>query len=102
METKKDFDSASLLNDHSKDISGLGEKVGKCYSSERYEDFRDAVKKITLESMDGGGVGGGQEKIKTYATQAIKDYNRDDTWRKITFWVPIILSGVAIILAYFK
>lgn len=45
-EPKKDFDTATLLNDHGKDISGLAEKLGKCYSAERYEDFQEAVEKL--------------------------------------------------------
>lgn len=45
-EIKKDFDPETLLRDHGKDISGLAEKLGKCYSSERYEDFQGAVEKI--------------------------------------------------------
>lgn len=54
-EVKKDFDTATLLNEHGGDISRLGDKVAKCYSSERYEKFQDAVEKIALRTIDGTG-----------------------------------------------
>jgi hypothetical protein len=41
------------------DIDVLGEKVSKCYSSERYEEFQQAVEKITwryIKSFIGFGV----------------------------------------------
>lgn len=45
-ESKKDFNAETLLNEHGKDISGLSDRVGKCYSTEKYEDFQGAVEKI--------------------------------------------------------
>lgn len=48
IEPKKDFNAETLINEHGKDISGLVDKVTKCYSSERYEEFQGAVEKITL------------------------------------------------------
>lgn len=46
IEPRTDFDTATLLNEHGGDISRLSERVGKCYSSERYEDFQEATEKI--------------------------------------------------------
>ncbi len=43
---EQDFNTKELLNEHKKDISTLGEKVTKCYSSENYEYFQTAVEKI--------------------------------------------------------
>ena len=43
---KKDFNAETLLNTHDKNISDLSEKLNKSYSSERYEDFQEAVEKI--------------------------------------------------------
>lgn len=45
-EPKNDFDTKTLLNDHGKDISGLSDKLTKCYSSERYEEFQEAIEKV--------------------------------------------------------
>lgn len=98
----QDFDANTLLNNHEKDISSLGDKLCKCYSSERYSEFQDAVKKISLEGMDVSGTGGGQEKIKHYALQAIRDYNKEDIWRKITFWAPILISIIALIFTAYS
>lgn len=50
---KKDFNTDTLLNEHAKDISSLSEKADKCYSSERYEDFQEAVEKITGRYLKG-------------------------------------------------
>jgi hypothetical protein len=74
MEPKKDFDTATLLNDHGKDITGLSEKLAKCYSSERYEDFQAAVKKNVLEVM---GSDEGRDKIKAHAKESTKEYNEE-------------------------
>src|SRR3990167_1682320 len=93
-EPKKDFDTATLLNDHGKDISGLGEKISKCYSKENFQIFQEDVEKIVLKTIDAGD---GRKNVKSHATEAIKEYNRDNTWEKVKFWVPTILSVVAII-----
>ena len=47
----KDEDLAGLTKDHSYAIDYLKEKMDKCYSSERYEDFQTAVRKIVDEQI---------------------------------------------------
>ncbi len=93
-EPKKDFDTNTLLNEHGKDISGLGEKLGKCYSKENFQIFQEDVEKIVLKTIDSGN---GRNNIKSYVVETIKEYNRDNTWEKVKFWVPTILSAIAIV-----
>lgn len=35
------------------DVSALGAKIERCYSSERYEDFQEAVEKIIQRYLKG-------------------------------------------------
>lgn len=98
MENKTDFDTKTLLNDHGKDITGLGEKVNKCYSQDKYEDFQNAVEKIVLKTMGGKD---GIKEIKEHATDATKNYLAQEIWKQKTFWIPIILAAVSIIISIF-
>lgn len=98
-EPKKDFHAEQLVQEHSKDISGLGEKLGKCYSEERYNVFQEHVEKIVIKTL---GSKDGRAEIKTYATEATKDFLAQDTWRKVTFWLPTIVAIIAVLVAIFK
>jgi anti-sigma-K factor RskA len=96
-EPKKDFDTTALLIEHKGDISRLVEKVAKCYSEERYEEFQIAVERITLKIIEGTG----REKIKLHAKEAAKEYSEEKGENKKNFWTPniiqIIIALVAII-----
>lgn len=98
---KSDFnegDIAKATKQHEKSISDLENKiedVDKCYSAQRYEEFQEAVKKITLETLDGAG----REKIKAHAKDSVKEYNQENGWKKITFWLPTIISVIVAIVA---
>ena len=35
------------------DVNSLSEEVGRCYSKDRYEDFQEAVEKITYRFFTG-------------------------------------------------
>jgi len=85
---KKDFDTATLLNEHEGDIYRLGEKVAKCYSTERYAEFQDAVETIVLRTIDGTG----REKIKVHSKESAKEFNLEDGWTKKKFWIPVVVS----------
>lgn len=91
METdqKKDFNAVNLLQEHQKDITGLGEKLLKCYSIDRYEDFQTAVKKIILEII---GSEEGRVKIKAHATESTKEYIDEKTANNKNFWTPNIIQ----------
>lgn len=97
LEIKTDFDAKTLLNDHGKDITGLGEKVAKCYSQDRYEDFQNAVERIVLKTMGGKD---GIKEIKEHATEATKTYLADEKWKQKTFLIPTIASIISIILVF--
>jgi len=90
---KKDFNTETLLNEHGKDIPGLGEKLAKCYSADRYEEFQEAVEKIAFRTIDGTG----REKIKSHAKETVKDVKGENSWTNLTFWLPTAISVVAII-----
>lgn len=92
---KKDFNAEALLNEHGKDISGLNEKLAKCYSEERYEFFESAVEKITLTIIDGSG----RTKIKAHAKEAAGEYSRENGWTKLTFWLPWAISAASLVVA---
>lgn len=95
-----DFDAKTLLNDHGKDISGLAEKVGKCYSEDRFQTFQKDVKTIVLEIL---GHDDGKAKMKEWtegiADKAVETYkksNKDGNWTKLTFWLPTAISIIAL------
>jgi vacuolar-type H+-ATPase subunit E/Vma4 len=96
---KKDFDVSTLVQEHGKDISGLGEKLAKCFSEERYNVFQEHVEKIVIKTL---GSKDGRKEVKEYSTEATKEYLDENTWRKVTFWLPTIIAAVAIIVAIFK
>lgn len=99
LETKTDFDAKTLLNDHGKDITGLGEKVSKCYSQDRYKDFQTAVEDIVLKTMGGKD---GIKEIKEHATEATKTYLAIETWKQKTFWVPTVIAVGSVAIAFLK
>lgn len=76
------------------DIDVLDEKVGKCYSLERYEEFQDAVEKIVLKTISGET---GGEKIKKHA----ETYFKTTIIYGIAVWIITTILAIAISL-YFK
>ena len=96
---KKDFDVSTLVQEHGKDITGLGEKLAKCFSEERYSVFQEHVEKIVLKTLGGKD---GRKEIKEYATEATKEFLQHDTWRKITFWLPTTVAILAVLVAWLK
>lgn len=78
------------------DVNAVEEKISKCYSHERYQEFQEAVEKIALKTM---GNDDGRKKVKEHATEAVKDFIRDESWKSKTFWIPTIIAGVAALAA---
>jgi hypothetical protein len=81
------------------DIVHVHEKLEKCYSQERYSDFQEAVKKITLDVL---GHDDGKAKIKPCAREATKEFFEEDSWRKAKLWIPVALSIAAVLVSIFK
>ena len=77
-------------------VSGLDDKVSKCYSTERYEEFQSAVETIALKVLDAGN---GREKIKNHAKEATKEYMDINGWEKFKVWVPMIVAVAAVIVS---
>lgn len=80
------------------DINALDDKVAKCYSSERYPEFQEVVRKIIIEVI---GSDEGRKKIKAHAKEAAKEYKEENGWSKIQFWLPTIISVLVLIVAVF-
>jgi hypothetical protein len=81
------------------DLTLIHDKLGRCYTEDRFEHFQEAVEKIVLKTL---GQDEGRKKIKSYAREEAKEYSNEDWWKKINFWLPIILSIVSLILAYYS
>lgn len=104
--TRRNQGSSSVpseLQDAAKisDVDALGEKVQKCYSQDRYEEFQGAVEKITLKTLDATE---GRKKVKELAKESAKEYSEDQGWKNKQFWIPVVVSliglGVAIFAAF--
>lgn len=75
------------------DVDALGDKIDKCYSTERYEEFQGAVKKIVVDTLDGSD---GRTKVKSHATEATKEYLSAAGWEKAKFWIPTVIAVLSI------
>lgn len=80
-------------------VDRLEEKLNNCYSTERHEEFQTKVKTIVLDVL---GHDDGKAIIKPCAKTAAKEYNEESTWRKLGFWLPVVISIVACAIAFFK
>jgi hypothetical protein len=78
------------------DVNALEARMEKCFSSEKYEEFQTAVQKITLETIDSGA---GRTKIKAHGREATKEYLDENSWKKLLFWVPTVISVVSVAVA---
>lgn len=81
---------------YAQDVNALQEQVDKCYSTERYEDFQDAVKRIILETLDSGE---GRTKVKGHAKESTKEYLDENSWKKLVFWAPTLISIISVAVA---
>ena len=69
------------------DVNAIDEKVERCYSQDRYEEFQEAVEKIVLKkigSEDGG------EKIKKHAG----DYFQSKFGWVVFIWVVTLIVSM--------
>jgi len=98
-EPKNDFEVGKLVQEHDKDILGLAEKLAKCFSLDRYDVFQEHIEKLVLKTL---GSKDGRKEVKEYATEATKEFLQHDTWRKITFWLPIVVAVLAVFVAWLK
>jgi hypothetical protein len=86
----------------SHEVTLLSQKLDKCYSKDRYEDFQSAVRKIITEALDIAHI---EIKIKKIGKEGAKDYLEKKGWEQKTFWIPTIISvitGLIALAAYFK
>lgn len=76
----------------------LEERLDKCYSKEDYKCFQEDVTKISLATI---GSEDGRTAVKKHAKEAAKDFFEEDAWRKMKFWIPTIISVLAVAVAIF-
>lgn len=81
------------------EVKGINEKLDCAYSSKNYKDFQDAVSEIILDKITGDPI---KPKLVDISKDTIKQYLSQENWEKFKFWAPLILSAVAILVAYIK
>lgn len=84
------------IEQHTKDINELAEKVHKCYSEERYQQFQNHVEEIALKTLKGED---GRKQVKEYAKEAAKEHIESETWKSKTLWIPVSISVIGIIIS---
>ena len=82
-----------------RDVSALEGRIEKCYSEERYAKFQTDVRQIVLETL---GNDDGRTKVKAHACEAINDQKRTTGWEYIKFLTPIVMSAIAIGVAFYR
>lgn len=104
MENHSDFNTGQLLhlNKHDTEIANIHEKLDRCYSGLRYDDFQRDVKKNALEALESDT---GRTKIKAYADEAITAYLDKKGEKSFTKWVSggsLLVAIIAVLVAIFK
>lgn len=74
----------------------LAEKLARCYSQDKYEEFQTAVEKISLKAISDEV---GRDKVKTIAKDATKEFLEERGWRSKSFWIPVVISIVGLLVA---
>lgn len=71
------------------DITHVNEKLDRCYTKDKYDEFQGAVEAISLKALEGTA---GRNQIRCTALEAIKDYKTEVVNRGREFWVPVGIS----------
>lgn len=71
------------------DINALDDKVAKCYSKDRYEDFQNDVEKIVLKTI---GSEDGGDKIKKHA----QNYFKGQIGWGVLLWLVTLIASMFI------
>ena len=83
-------------------VTGIEARLAKTYSSERYEEFQEAVEKIIYRVLE---TDTAQIKLKGRIQTEIKDFLDKRAYQSKTFWIPTIIgliAAFAAVLALFK
>jgi hypothetical protein len=73
-------------------VEALEAKVDKCYSSEKYKEFKEEVEGIVLAQL---GTDKGHDVLNAYVDMRIEKAVKERGLKNKTFWVPTIISTVA-------
>lgn len=77
-------------------LNGLEERLEKAYSSERYEEFQEAVEKIIWRALE---TDTAHTKFEAKIQTEIKKYMEEKGWKNKTFWIPTIIAIIAAVAA---
>lgn len=77
-------------------LSQHDDRINKAYSTERYEEFMCAVKKIVLEVLDSSSA---ETIIKKQALNAVTERSITEVWKRVNFWTTAIISILGLIVA---
>jgi predicted NAD/FAD-binding protein len=73
-------------------VNLLEQKIGKCYSSEKYQEFQTAVEVIVERYLD---TDKAHSKLKDKINRQIKDYLDERGFRNKVFWIPVVISIIS-------
>lgn len=77
-------------------VNLLEEKLARCYSADKYQDFQGAVETIIERYLE---TDTAHNKLKTKINRQIKDYLEEKGFKNKMFWVPTVISIVSAIVA---
>lgn len=80
-------------------VEALEAKVDKCYSSEKYKDFREEVESISLKQL---GTDTAHDALTPHIDARIEKVVTERFWKNKTFWIPTIIATAAVAVAIFK
>lgn len=80
-------------------VEALEQKVERCYSKDRYEEFEEAVEKIMLKGLE---MDSTQEKLGKWVKNEVKQELSNRWWKNFSFWIPTIIAGGAVAVAIIK
>jgi hypothetical protein len=83
-------------------LTTMEDRLGKAYSSERYEEFQAAVEKIIHKELTTDEV---HKKLNPHIDARVQKYIQERGWKNKNFWIPtigVLLTAIATAALYFK
>jgi len=80
-------------------FSSIEDKLNRCYSADRYEDFEGAVEKILLKHIE---MDSTKDKLKAWVSSEVRSVLSDSRWKNLSFWLPFAVSVAAVVVAFVK
>jgi hypothetical protein len=80
-------------------VEALEAKLDKCYSSEKYKDFREEVESISLKQL---GTDTAHAALTPHIDSRVERLIAERFWKNKTFWIPTVIASAAVVVSYFK